>query len=128
MSKAAGPPDLPVFLTAKGPKMPEVKWACVPKDLHGNVHGLLHHFEGMLSEKLCALEATTHLVQLKPNAKPVYSERTGLGRTAAKKMRSRSRKRETWASLIPAVPIGQSRWLSRRDQVAASATACTSAG
>ena len=37
------------------------------------MHGLLDQFEGMWSGKLRELKATTHHIQLKPDAKPVYS-------------------------------------------------------
>jgi len=45
----------------------------VPTALHSTVHGLLDQFKGMSSGKLGELKATTHHIQLKPDAKPVYS-------------------------------------------------------
>jgi len=50
-----------------------VSWAGVPTELHGKVHGLLDQFKGMWSGKLGELKTTTHHIQLKPDAKPVYS-------------------------------------------------------
>jgi len=51
-----------------------VNWAGVPKELHEKVHGLLDQFKGMWSGRLGELKATTHHIQLKPDAKPVYSD------------------------------------------------------
>jgi len=45
----------------------------MPKELHGEVHGLLDQFKGRWSGKLGQLKATTHHIQLKPDAKPVHS-------------------------------------------------------
>ena len=45
----------------------------MPKELHGKVHGPLDQFKGMWSGKLVELKATTHHIQLKPDAKPVSS-------------------------------------------------------
>ena len=50
-----------------------MNWAGVPTELHGKVHGLLDQFKGMWSGELGELKATTHHIQLKPEAKPVYS-------------------------------------------------------
>jgi len=73
MATAEGPPEPPVVPPPKEPEKPEVNWAGVPTELHGKVHGLLDQFKGMWSGKLGELKATTHHIQLMPDAKPVYS-------------------------------------------------------
>jgi len=73
MATAKGPPKPPVVPPPKERETPEVKWAGVPKELHGKVHGLLDQVKGMWSGKLGELKATTHHIQLNPDAKPVYS-------------------------------------------------------
>ena len=73
MAKAESPPASTVVPLAKEPETPEVNWAGVPGELHGKVHGLLEQFKGMWSGNLGELKATTHQIQPKPNAKPVYS-------------------------------------------------------
>jgi len=50
-----------------------VNCAGVPTEQHGKVHGLLDQFKGMWSGKLGEIKATTHHIELKPDAKPVYS-------------------------------------------------------
>jgi len=73
MATAEGPPEPPVVPPPKEPETPEVLCAGMPTELHGKVHGLLDQFEGMWSGKLVELKATTHHIELKPDAKPVYS-------------------------------------------------------
>jgi len=73
MATAKGPPEPPVVPPPKEPETPEVNWEGVPTELHGKVHGLLDPFRGMWSRKLGELKATTHHIQFKPDAKPVYS-------------------------------------------------------
>jgi len=73
MATAEGSPEPPVVPPPKEPETPEVNWAGAPTALHGKVHGLLDQFKGMWSGKLGELKATTHHIQLKPDAKPVYS-------------------------------------------------------
>jgi len=73
MATAEVPPEPPVVPPPKEPETPEVHWEGVPKGLHGKVHGLLHQLKGMWSGKLGELKATTHHIQLKPDAKLVYS-------------------------------------------------------
>ena len=73
MATAEGPPEPPVVPLPKEPETPEVNWAGMPKELHGEVHGLLDQFKGRWSGKLGHLKATTHHIQLKPDAKPVHS-------------------------------------------------------
>jgi len=73
MAEAEGPPEPPAVSPTKEPETPEVNWAGVPKDLHGNVLGLLDQIKRMRSGKLVELKATTHHIQLKPDAKPLYS-------------------------------------------------------
>jgi len=73
MGTAEGPPEPPVLSPPKDPETPEVNWAGVPRERHGKVHGLLNQFKGMWSGKLGELKATTHHIQLKPDAKPVCS-------------------------------------------------------
>jgi len=73
MATAEGPPEPPVVSPPKEPETPELNWAGVHTELHGKVHGLLDQFKGMWSGKLGELKATTHHIQLKPEAKPVYS-------------------------------------------------------
>jgi len=73
MVTAEGPPEPPVVPPPKQPETPEVNWAGVRTELHGTVHGLLDQFKGMWSGKLGELKATTHHIQLKPDAKPVNS-------------------------------------------------------
>jgi len=73
MAEAEGPPEPPVVPPTKEPETPEVNWAGVPKELHGKVHGLLDQFKGMWSGKPEELKATTHHIQLQPDAKPVCS-------------------------------------------------------
>jgi len=73
MATADGPPEPPVVPPPKEPETPAVHWAGVPKEVHGKVHGLLDLFKGMWSRKLGEHKATTHHIQLKPDAKPVYS-------------------------------------------------------
>ena len=73
MATAEGPPEPPVVAPPKKPESTEVNWAGVPTELHGKVHGLLDQFKGMWSGKPGELKATTHHIQLKPDAKPVYS-------------------------------------------------------
>jgi len=73
MATAEGPPKPPVVSPPKEPETPEVNWAGVPTELHGKVNGLLDQFKGMWSGKLGELKATTHHIQLKPDAKPVFS-------------------------------------------------------
>jgi len=58
---------------AKEPETPEVNWAGMPRKLHRNKHSLLEQFKGTWSRKLRQLEATTHHIQLKAHAKPVFS-------------------------------------------------------
>jgi len=73
MATAEGPPEPPVVPPRKEPETPEVNLAGVPTELHGKVHGLLVQFKGTWSGTLGELKATTHHIQLKPDAKPVYS-------------------------------------------------------
>jgi len=73
MATAEGPPEPPVVPPPKEPETPKVNWAGVPKEVHGKVHGRLDQFKGMWSGKLGKLKATTHHIQLKPDANPVYS-------------------------------------------------------
>jgi len=73
MATAEGPPEPPVVPPPKKPETPELNWAGVPKEVHGKVHGLLDLFKGMWSRNLGEHKATTHHIQLKPDAKPVYS-------------------------------------------------------
>jgi len=73
MATAEGPPEPPVAPPPKEPETPEVNWAGVPRELHGKVHGVLDQFTGMWSGKMGERKATTHHIQLKPDAKPVYS-------------------------------------------------------
>jgi len=73
MSEARGPPEPPFVASAKEPETPEVNWGGLPKDLHGNVPGLLYQFNGMWTGNLRELKATTHRIQLNPDTKPVYS-------------------------------------------------------
>ena len=73
MATAEGPPEPPVVPPLNEPETPGVSWAGVPEELHGQMHGLLDQFKGMWSGKLGELKATTHHIQLKPGAKPVYS-------------------------------------------------------
>jgi len=73
MATAEGPPEPPVVPPPEEPETPEVNWAGVPTELHGKVYGLLDQFKGMWSGKLGERKATTHHIQLKPDAKPVYS-------------------------------------------------------
>jgi len=73
MATEEGPPEPPVVPPPKEPETPEVNWAGVPTERHGKVHGLLDQLKGKWSGKLGELTATTHHIQLKPDAKPVYS-------------------------------------------------------
>jgi len=73
MAKAEGPPEHPVVPPPKEPETPVVNWTGVPERLHGKVHGLLGQFKGMWSGKLGVPKATTHHIQLEPDARPVYS-------------------------------------------------------
>ena len=80
MATAEGPPEPPVVPPPKDSETPEEDWAGVPKDLHGRVHGLLDQFKGMMLKKLGELKTTTHHIQLKPDAKHVYSALYRAGR------------------------------------------------
>jgi len=73
MDKAEGPPEPSVAPPTKEHDAQEVNWAGVPKELHGMVHGLLDQFKGICTAKLGDLKATTHYIQLKIDAKPVFS-------------------------------------------------------
>jgi len=70
MATAEGLPEPPVVPPPEEPETPEVNWAGVPKGLHGKVYGLLDQLKGMWSGKMGELKATTHHIQLKPDAKP----------------------------------------------------------
>jgi len=72
MDTAEGPPEPPIVPPTKVPETPEVNWAGVPIELQGKVHGLMDQFKGTWSGKLGKLKVTTHHIQLKPDAKPVY--------------------------------------------------------
>jgi len=74
MAEAASWPEPSAVPPSKKPVTLKVNWEGVPKELHGKVHGLLNQFEGMWSGKQGELKATTHHFQLKPDAKPVYSD------------------------------------------------------
>jgi len=73
MAEAEVLPVPPAVPSTQEPETPEVKWMGVPKDLHGTVHGLLDQFKGMWSGTVGELKESMHHVQLKPDAKPVYS-------------------------------------------------------
>jgi len=72
MATVEGPPEPQVVPPPKEPETPQLNWAGVPTALHVKVHGLVDQFRGMWSGKLGELKATTHHIQLKPDAKPVY--------------------------------------------------------
>jgi len=73
MDMAERPPETPVAPPPKERETREVIWAGVPDELHCKVHGPFDQFKRMWSGKLGELKATTHDIQLKPDAKPVYS-------------------------------------------------------
>ena len=73
MATAEGPPEPPGVPPSKEPETPEVNWADVPKERHGREDRLLDQRKGMCSGKLGKLKATTHHIQIKPYAKPVFS-------------------------------------------------------
>jgi len=73
MAEAEVPPVPPAVPSTKEPETPEVEWMGVPKDLHGTVYGLLDQFKGMWSGTVGALKEAMHHIQLKLDAKPVYS-------------------------------------------------------
>jgi len=98
MAEAEGPPEPPVVPPTKKPETPEVNWAGVPKDLHGKVHGLLYQLKGMWSGKLGELKATAHHIQLKPDAKPVYSAPYRAVPHRRLEIEKRVKKRSTWVS------------------------------
>jgi len=52
---------------------PEVNWESIPDHLKDKVRALLDEFAGLWSGKLGELKATTHRIQLQPDARPVYS-------------------------------------------------------
>jgi len=52
---------------------PEVNWERVPKRSRGRVRALLADFRSLWTGQLGELKATTHRIQLKPGAKPVFS-------------------------------------------------------
>jgi len=98
LAEAESPPEPAVVPPTKKPETPEVNWASVPRKLHRKVHELLDQFKSMWSGKLGELKATTHHIQLQPDAKPVYSAPYSAGRTVAWRWRSRSRRCSTWVS------------------------------
>ena len=73
MAEAESPPEPPVVPPTKEPETPAVNWEGVPKDLHGKVHGLLDPVKSMWLGKRGELKATTHHIQIKPEAKPLHS-------------------------------------------------------
>ena len=70
---AEGTSEPPLVPLAKEQETPEVNSAGVPKDLAGKEYGRLDQFRGLWSGILGMLNDTTHHIQLKQNAKPVYS-------------------------------------------------------
>jgi len=73
LAQAEAPPEAPLAPPTEEPETPEVNWDAIPEALHGKVRQLLDEFKGMWSGRLGELKATTHHIQLKPDAKPVYS-------------------------------------------------------
>ena len=73
LAQAEAPPEAPLAPPTEEPETPVVNWDAIPEALHGKVRQLLDEFKGMWSGRLGELKATTHHIQLKPDAKPVYS-------------------------------------------------------